>query len=1085
MINDATLKKFSKEDFKKSALNFFEKLGYSSDKNLISPDLLDLFYQEEVATAHFLFQLTDDEIKTQFPAFKSTEHAIDNSIILSYLFVGLELKKSSYSRTDLATILRNMNMNKHFKMPVLILFKYGNYLTLGTIHRRLHKKDIDKDVLEKVTLIKDIAIDNPHRAHLDILERLAFKNLSPKPTHFVELHLAWQNVLDISVLNKKFYLELSLLFTELVGGTHGKTVFNGLLKLPSPQNEKVLKEFAVRLMGRLLFCWFLQKKTSENGLSLIPTDILSSNALLNKNSNIDYYHTILEPLFFEVLNKPIADRNSLFKCTPWVYIPFLNGGLFEPHPHDFYDKKNCTLNTLHVPDEWLQKLIAFFERYHFTIEENTPLDVQVAIDPEMLGQIFENLLAEINPETGETARKATGSYYTPREIVDYMVNESLMAYFTSQCPDLSIDKLRDLFAYETLENPFNTEDSDRLLSAINTIKIFDPACGSGAFPMGILQKLTWLLSRLDKDCSKWLVHTLNGISNVSTRRLMQKKLEGERMLWNYARKLGILGQCIYGVDIQIIAVEISRLRCFLSLVVDEKVEDDQPNRGIIPLPNLNFKFICANTLIGLGKENYQSSLFEQNEDAQKLADLRADYFAEQDLENKKAIQLEFNAIQGKMFKQLFDWNRDTNKSNETLQLASWNPFIDDSCPWFDSFWMFGIEKGEEFDIVIGNPPYLRVQNLKETDKKEYAKYFYSATGAYDLYVLFNEKGLIFLNEKGILNFIQPDKWINSGFGKGLRKITKNHIAKLISFKQYQVFNASTYSSLLWLKNETQKKLLYTELNKELSNKEDLKLWLNELNEYSFNSFDNYKGDILYCFSKKLNKSIEIEKNFTKPCLMGKEVHRYKKPTSKNVVVFPYLIKDNKAVLFSQEEIKSRFPLAWKYLLENRQSLESRERNRMVGNNFYAYIYPKNLTEFNAVKLMTPDICGKPEFTIDESGELYHVTTLYSFVFNNKANASEKYYLGLLNSKLMWYFQTVTGNVLRGGFFRFTTQYLKPFPIPKSTLIQQKTIEKLVDQILALKQQGKDSRELEQEIDRMVYRLYDLSEEEINIILSQK
>lgn len=203
-----------------------------------------------------------------------------------------------------------------------------------------------------------------------------------------------------------------------------------MLQLPNIREERVHKEFAVRLLGRLLFCWFLQKKTSRSGLSLVPDKILSVKSVTTTRE-IDFYHAVLEPLFFETLNKPLAERKTTFQRGDWALIPFLNGGLFEPHVHDFYDG-SCILNTLIVPDDWLTELLKCFERYHFTIEENTSMEVQVAIDPEMLGQIFENLLAEINPDTRETARKATGSYYTPREIVDYMVSESLKYFLHHQ-----------------------------------------------------------------------------------------------------------------------------------------------------------------------------------------------------------------------------------------------------------------------------------------------------------------------------------------------------------------------------------------------------------------------------------------------------------------------------------------------------------------------------------------------------------------------------------------------------------------------------------------------------------------------------
>jgi hypothetical protein len=437
-------------------------------------------------------------------------------------------------------------------------------------------------------------------------------------------------------------------------------------------------------------------------------------------------------------------------------------------------------------------------------------------------------------------------------------------------------------------------------------------------------------------------------------------------------------------------------------------------------------------------------------------------------------------------------------------------------------------------VVIGNPPYLRVQGLEKSYKIEYENRFSSATGAYDLYALFTEKGLDFVSKKGVLNFIQPDKWINSSFGKGLRKVAANHVSKLISFKQHQVFHASTYSSLLWLKKETQQQLLYTELDKDLANNSELQIWLNQLDSNSFNPIDNDslsekvwdftgrknnlimekllehtqtlsditrkifqgiatsadkiyvlevvadKGDIIRCYSKQLEKEIDIEKSLTKPFLMGKDVHRYQTPIVDNVVIFPYVLKKDKALLMTQREIEENHPLGWAYLLENKQELELREHKKFL-ENWWCFSRPQNMTEFAAVKLMTPDICGKPEISIDESGGLYHTTTIYSFVFNEEADDSVKYYLGLLNSKVMWYFQTVTGNVLRGGFLRFKTEYLRRFPIPTSTPEQRETIEILVDEVLTAKKAGQDTHNLETQIDTLVYALYGLSAEEIALV----
>jgi hypothetical protein len=243
-----------------------------------------------------------------------------------------------------------------------------------------------------------------------------------------------------------------------------------------------------------------------------------------------------------------------------------------------------------------------------------------------------------------------------------------------------------------------------------------------------------------------------------------------------------------------------------------------------------------------------------------------------------------------------------------------------------------------------------------------------------------------------------------------------------------------------------------------------------------------KGDIIRCYSAQLEEEIEIESGFVRPFLMGKDVHRYEKPTPKNVVIFPYWIRDGKATLMLQKEIKKHFPLGWKYLLRNRKYLAEREHGRFL-ENWWCFSRPQNMTEFLAIKIMTPDICGKAEMTIDEIGEMYHTTTIYSFVFNEKAKYSPKVYLGILNSRVIWYFLTQTGNVLRGNYLRFKTEYLKPFPIPTATIEQQVAIESLVAQILAAKRANPaaNTSALESEIDRLVYELYGLSVEEIAVV----
>jgi len=233
---------------------------------------------------------------------------------------------------------------------------------------------------------------------------------------------------SVEVVNREFYNAIAKSFSRLVGGkrkigSHFEE-FKGSLKLPSKADiGNRGREFAVRLIGRVIFCWFLKKKTSNNGRRLIPDELLS---LASVKSAKNYYHTVLEPLFFQVLNTPVDKRLLEYREGAFSDIPFLNGGLFEPHkPDDYYEQMSPDAGlskfhgTLKIPDAWFEELFETLETYNFTIDENTTIDVDLSVDPEMLGRIFENLLAEINPETEESARKSTGSYYTPRPIVDY------------------------------------------------------------------------------------------------------------------------------------------------------------------------------------------------------------------------------------------------------------------------------------------------------------------------------------------------------------------------------------------------------------------------------------------------------------------------------------------------------------------------------------------------------------------------------------------------------------------------------------------------------------------------------------------
>ncbi len=576
--------------------------------------------------------------------------------------------------------------------------------------------------------------------------------------------LALQDILNafsVEALNEEFYKIIQAYFYELVGGKIGKgkkvtDYGKGILQLPSvpKENRQVYQEFAVRLIGRTVFCWFLKMKKSEVEAPLLPESLLSSKAV---KQYAGYYHTILERLFFQTLNTPVEQRvENLPEGAD--QIPFLNGGLFEPGNQDYYKPSNITglnqnLNTLTIDDQWFVKFFEELEKYNFTIDENSVTDVEVSVDPEMLGRIFENLLAEIDPDSGETARKATGSFYTPREIVDYMATESLVQYIHNKT-HLPQDQLRPIFKMMDKQNfDFSKTETEAILDALDQVKILDPACGSGAFPMGVLQKIVQALQKLDPNAEWWKKRQVARVSNAIVRKQLKEKLESSGV--EYARKIGVIQNSLYGVDIQPVAAEISKLRCFLSLVVDENIDENKPNRGIEPLPNLEFKFVTADTLIKLPEENGQRGLFDNWEEMQELEELRNDYIQSYG-KQKQRIKEQFLKVQQKMFKDQLSLFSD--RASRAYQLSTWNPFGHEKSGWFDPKWMFGVEK---FDVVIGNPPYVSYYSntgstLTNKERKYYLNNFDSVLKENDRINsmnLFIERGLDLLVDTGNLSYI--------------------------------------------------------------------------------------------------------------------------------------------------------------------------------------------------------------------------------------------------------------------------------------------------------------------------------------------
>ena len=625
-----------------------------------------------------------------------------------------------------------------------------------------------------------------------------------------------QEAFSVEKLNKKFYEEIATAFYSLIGGkvniNKKEQSFDACLKLPSTplENRKVYQEFAVRLIGRTIFCWFLKNKKSDSGIPLIPEEWLSSNMVASVNNDQhNYYHAILEKLFFLVLNKKVEDRKSYVLPNKHELVPFLNGGLFEAQEDDFFAKDSKGIHqinfALNIPNDWFLKFFETLEQYNFTIDENSINDFEVSIDPEMLGTIFENLLAEIDPDTEKSARKSTGSFYTPREIVDYMVEQSLLQYIKTKT-NIEDEEQLEILLKDDSENPFNNKQTVAILEALSEVKILDPACGSGAFPMGVLHKIIALLKKLDKGAVWWKAKQVEKAAKVLDSKYLndfKEKIENSNS--DYARKLGVIQHSIYGVDIQPIAAEISKLRSFLSLIIDENIDDKADNRGIEPLPNLEFKFVTANTLIGLDegkKEGMMAFDFGETTDLQnQLQQLRNTYLQASPQE-KENLKQQFEKLQTQIYKNEL---KAGGQNKRAQQLADWKPFSSKENGWFDPDWMFGVEK---FDVVIGNPPYVSAVTMSRNKQtKDYFKSNYPlATGAYDLYILFLLKAIELTNKSGIYSWIIPNKFLIADYAKKTKTyLIENHgLIKSINVSNFGVFKGTSVYPIILFGNKIDK-----------------------------------------------------------------------------------------------------------------------------------------------------------------------------------------------------------------------------------------------------------------------------------------
>lgn len=690
---------FANNPLPEAASDFFAVLGYRSARRLKFPSLSAClaafdrdgkaakYFPEAAAAKHtdaiLVQQLTSEEIAAgsggQLSLLKPA--GLDPRQFDSYLFFAVPLPDANYTRTELAE--RARALNALFPQPVLVLFRYGDCISLAITYRRASKRDPSRDIIErKVTLIKDIACTQPHRAHLDILADFTLPSLaepaSPIRT-FAQLDPAWRRVLSTQQLNESFYSELAKWYYWATSTIRLPIVPEHLQHRKDAKEENI-KQFTIRLLCRSIFCWFLKERgliaprllelADSTGQPVIHTWPSKSTAEFAQSNS--YYRGVLQNIFFNCLNTPMDQRrltaaraandktvtdpqlkklayrgkNYLpddFDYTIFDRLPYLDGGLFDCLPED---NASDTIEdgTISVPNklfyavgERLQVdkktlevsgLNRILERYKFTLTENTPLEEEIALDPELLGLVFENLLAEVDGAdegAAKSARKASGSYYTPRRIIDYMVNESLRLHLEGFCRErgatsAELSDLTKLIDHDAFDTAAHGRLADWIVEAFDAIRILDPACGSGAFPMGALHRMVDILRRVDSGNERWLHRQVSAIPDMRLRQTAEQELK--RHADDYSRKLGLIKNAIYGVDIQPLAVLLTKLRLFISLLVDQKLnlQDPAHNYGLTPLPNLETKILCANTL-----REMQMGLFER-EAIKSYQRARAEYY---------------------------------------------------------------------------------------------------------------------------------------------------------------------------------------------------------------------------------------------------------------------------------------------------------------------------------------------------------------------------------------------------------------------------------------------------------------------------
>ena len=945
-----------------------------------------------------------------------------------------------------------------------------------------------------------------------------------------------KDAFSVEALSKDFYKDLFEWYQWAVDPSTNITFPNNTSTEDDDRDDIETK--IIRMITRIMFVWFIKQK------QLVPDCIFELKHLKKILKDFDplsttvgnYYNAILQNLFFGTLNRAILEEDgstrkfstsskrdvkTLYRYAEmftiseqevidtFAEIPFLNGGLFECldktryidgveqcYNFDGFSRNDARFADGRFKHRAVVPNILFFEpergllsilsRYNFTIEENSPEEQQVALDPELLGKVFENLLGAYNPETQETARNQSGSFYTPREIVNFMVDESLIAYLGKT------ELVRSLFGHDFQFDASKTEQYKEIADKLKAIKILDPACGSGAFPMGILNRMVEIFERIQPD------------ANV------------------YELKLSIIENCLYGSDIQSIAAQITKLRFFISLICNCEKDASAINFGIPTLPNLETKFVSANTLIAKKKKDAQLQLFE-NPDIEttksELAEIRHKHFAAKSASTKHRLRKQDQELREKLANLLSEDN--CFAPEDAKQLSEWNPYDQNAVSsFFDPEWMFGVSDG--FDLVIGNPPYIQLQSNGGKLGKLYEKSGYcSFVRTADLYCLFYERGWQLLKCDGHLCFITSNKWMRAGYGANLREFfaKKTNPLLLIDFAGVKVFENATVDAniLMYVKSENEQKTICGVANKQ--NKDCIKNLSDFIQqqsvECSFDTSDSWvvlspieqsikrkieavgtplkEWDIQINYGIKTgyneafiistdkreeilaNCQTEEERQRTdeliRPILRGKDIKRYGYEWADLWLIyipwhFPYQFDASiqGASDKAEKAFKEQYPAVYSHMLQYKEPLSKRNKAE-TGIRYEWYAMQrwgaKYWEDFSKPKIIWKRIGSILRFSYDNKGCLGLDSTCFA------TGRSIEYLCCVLNSLMGHYLlkdspKTGTGDLL------VSVQAIEPIKIP-SKLDYETRLSNLLNKQIACW-----STEVEEEINDIVFSMYGLS-----------